>query len=204
MRSSTSKLTAATSFWASCASRSASQPRCFGNMGSITKRAARLSAAARRLDIRIAPSLQFVVSNFISLISRASEHLWALSDRDAEKLLAKQGWSRKEALGHLIDYATAHHHWFALALADRKLVAAGYPQDEWVRLQEYRSFVWRDLVQSWLSLNNLLAHVLARVPEEKLNAPCRIGIHDPVPLSKLISGYVEHCEDILAQILARG
>jgi hypothetical protein len=156
------------------------------------------------LDEPIAPSLQFVVGNFISLISRASEHLWALSDRDAEKPLAKQGWSRKEALGHLIDYATAHHHWFARALADRKLVAAGYPHDEWVRLQEYRSFVWRDLVQSWLSLNNLLAHVLVRVPEEKLNAPCRIGINDPVPLSKLISGYVEHCEDILGQILARG
>jgi len=48
-----------------------------------------------------------------------------------------------------------------------------------------------------------LVHVLAQIPEDKLNLTCRIGIHDPIPLSKLIESYIEHCEDVVAQILAR-
>src|SRR5262245_15026975 len=160
--------------------------------------------ALEELDERIAAALSLVVANFIGLISRASELLRGRSDKDTEKPLAKSGWSRKEALGHLVDCATAHHQWLARALSEPKLAAAGYPREEWVRLQEYRRYAWRDLVWVWLSLNKLLAYVLARVPEEKLDMPCRIGIDDPVPLFKLISGYVEHCEDVLGQILARG
>jgi len=51
-------------------------------------------------------------------------------------------------------------------------------------------------------LNRLLMHVLTQVPEEKLQAPCRIGTAETVPFSKLLETYIEHSEDIVAQILA--
>jgi hypothetical protein len=42
-----------------------------------------------------------------------------------------------------------------------------------------------------------------RIPEAKIAVPCRIGIEEPVPLSQLLTRYVEHCEDITGQILTR-
>jgi hypothetical protein len=51
-------------------------------------------------------------------------------------------------------------------------------------------------------LNRLLIHLLRRIPENKLDLPCRIGIAEPVPLAKLLETYVEHCQDIVAQVLA--
>jgi hypothetical protein len=58
-------------------------------------------------------------------------------------------------------------------------------------------------VDLWVSLNRLLIHVLARVPEEKLQTPCRMGTAEPIPFSKVVEIYIEHCEDIVARILAR-
>ena len=70
--------------------------------------------------------------------------------------------------------------------------------------QDYRSLPVLTLVSLWLDLNLLIVHVLARIPEAKLATPCRIGIDPLVPLSDVIARYVDHCEDILAQILTRG
>jgi hypothetical protein len=81
-------------------------------------------------------------------------------------------------------------------------VAESYRQDEWVPAQQYRHYALQDLVDLWVSLNRLLIHVLAQIPEDKLNLTCRIGVHDPIPLSKLIERYVEHCQDVVAQILS--
>jgi len=45
--------------------------------------------------------------------------------------------------------------------------------------------------------------VLAHIPEEKLAVSCRVGIEDPTTLAKLIDRYVDHCEDLVAQVLVR-
>jgi hypothetical protein len=114
-----------------------------------------------------------------------------------------QTWTRKEALGHLIDYAIVHQQWVTGALLESKLQAAGYPDAAAVIAQRYAEFPWQETVDLWVSLNRLLIHVLVRVPEDKLSVPCRIGSAEPVPLSKLLDAYIEHCEDIVAQILER-
>jgi hypothetical protein len=59
------------------------------------------------------------------------------------------------------------------------------------------------LIELWISINRLLGHILAAVPEEKVNMPCRIGIEEPRTLLALIHQYVDRCEDLIAQILAR-
>jgi hypothetical protein len=120
----------------------------------------------------------------------------------AERLKRKP-WTRTEALGHLIDWAMVHQQWLTRALMESKVTAAKYPDESAVAIQGYAEFSWPEAVDLWLSLNWLLIHVLLRVPEDKANVPCRIGIAEPVPLSKLIDAYVEHCQDIVGQILAR-
>ena len=47
----------------------------------------------------------------------------------------------------------------------------------------------------------LMSHLLAQITEEKLDTPCQIGARDPIPLWKVVTQYVEHCEDVLGQIL---
>ena len=62
---------------------------------------------------------------------------------------------------------------------------------------------WPDLVDSWISLNRLLVHVLMVIPEQKVNIPVHIGIEEPTTLLKLIERYVGEYDDMLEQILSR-
>jgi hypothetical protein len=150
-----------------------------------------------------APSLVEQINSLTHLVFGTIEHLNGCSENDTGKRLKRSSWSRKEALGHLVDWAIVHHAWVARALTEPKVPATGYPDEAWVSAQQYSGYPWPDLVDTWLSLNRLILYVWMRVPEAKATVPCRIGIEEPVPLSKLLARYVEHCEDITGQILAR-
>jgi hypothetical protein len=149
-----------------------------------------------------APSLKKPVQAMQDLVNSTLEHLQGQSVVYSEQRLKRRPWTRKEAFGHLIDWAAAHQQWFARSLTEPKLVAAAYPADEWVSAQQYGDFPWKETLDLWVSLNHLLIHVLARFPEDKLKIPCRIGIAEPIPLSELIARYVAHCDDVVGQILA--
>ena len=148
-------------------------------------------------------SLRLLVLRLEDLVERAVEHLNTTSPSYGQQLLKRRPWSRAQALGHLIDLASAHHQWFARALSEPKLSVPVYPQDEWVTAQQYKEFSWPDLVDSWISLNRLLVHVLSVIPEHKVNMPVRIGIEEPTTLLKLIERYVGQYEDMLEQLLSR-
>ena len=120
-----------------------------------------------------------------------------------EQQLKRNGWSRKQAIGHLIDCATAHHQWVARALTGPQLIAHGHPTDEWVAVQQYQKVSWQLLMDVWVAMNSLLMDVMASIPEEKLNTVCRIGIGEPISLATLIERYVAYSEDWIGQILAR-
>ncbi len=139
-----------------------------------------------------------------TLVNKAAQHLDGQAELDGEVRLKRAPWTRQEALGHLVDWATCHQQWFARALLEAKVVGISYPAPEWAGAQAYLQFGWQDLVDLWVCINRLLIHVLTRIPEGKLETPCRIGIEAAIPLSKLIANYVDHCEDVMAQILVRG
>lgn len=162
------------------------------------------AAPVWRASEPIAISLASAQAALQSLVDQGAHRLDAQSDQEGDRPLKRKPWSRKQALGHLIDWASAHQQWFARALTEPKLAAAGYPADEWVSAQQYAAFPWPDLVDLWVCLNRLLIHLLSGIPEEKLNTPCHIGVAEPVSLAILIGRYVEHCEDILGQILMHG
>jgi hypothetical protein len=147
---------------------------------------------------RLGPSIRALEN----LLDNTVAHIHAYSAPYGEQRLKRRPWTRKEALGHLIDWAMAHQQWFARALIEPKLTAAGYPGEAEVAGQRYAEFSWWETVDLWVSLNRLLVHVLMRVPENKLEVRCRIGIADPISLAELVTGYVEHCEDMVGQILA--
>ncbi len=150
-----------------------------------------------------APSLGPAVAAMQRLVDQAIERFELYSPDYGEQRLKRKPWSRKQALGHLIDLATAHHQLFARALTEPRVTVNAYPEDDWVRVQDYENGSWPDIVDSWISLNRLLVHVLMLIPEEKLTLSCRIGIEEPISLLTLITRYAERCEDIVGQILSK-
>ena len=155
------------------------------------------AARLRGISESAAPSLRETVSKLDQLVEEVLSHLSTPSENVGYRRLKRKAWTRKEAVGHLIDWATTHHQWFARALTEPKLVASAYPEDSWVAAQRYTEVSWIQLLDLWGSLNRLLIRVLASIPEEKLQTSCRIGIEPPRTLAELIAGYIEHCEDII-------
>lgn len=95
-----------------------------------------------------APSLEPVILRFESFIESSAMYLGRENDRYGDVRLKRKEWMRKQALGHLIDWATTHHQWFARALSEPRLVAAGFPEDEWVAAQHYAELPWHELVDT--------------------------------------------------------
>jgi hypothetical protein len=119
----------------------------------------------------------------------------------ARQRLARLPWTRKEALGHLIGWAAAHHEWIGRALVEPAVVAHGYPVRERVAAAQYNQMRWSDLVAAWLSLSRILDHVIDHVPPDRLATPCRIGSDAEKPLANVIEAYREYTGDIIAQLL---
>jgi hypothetical protein len=137
------------------------------------------------------------------LVAASEEYLNEIGEVGADHELKRKPWTRRETLGHLIDWASTYHQWLARVMTEPRLSAHSYPQEEWVRVQGYQKIPWRRLVRTWVNLNKLVTHVAARIPEEKLSVPCRVGIDAVKPFIDLFRRYVEQHEDLLGQILAR-
>jgi hypothetical protein len=150
-------------------------------------------AAMMRLVAHLPQRLAMLVIRLNRLIASSNRQKRELSEVGAE--------DRKEALGGLIDWAITHHEWVARALSEQNLVASRYPEKAWAAVQPYRTFSWPKIMELWSSLNTLLVHILAKVPNEKLAMPCVIGSAPPVPLLQLVAVYVAHCEEMMKQIL---
>jgi Clp amino terminal domain, pathogenicity island component len=147
--------------------------------------------------------LQPTISGLEQLVDNSAARLREFADSYGDQRLKRKPWTRKEALGHLIEWAMVHHQWVTWALLESKLSAAGYPDEAAVAVQHYSDFPWAETVDLWVSLNRLLIHMLLRIPSSKLTVSCRIGISGPVSLAKVIDTYFEYCQEIVGQILAR-
>jgi Clp amino terminal domain, pathogenicity island component/DinB superfamily len=156
----------------------------------------------------LATRLEPVISNLQQLVDNTSSRLLAFAESYGDQRLKREPqpgkpWKRKEALGHLIDWAIVHRQWFTEALMEPKVKGARYPDQAEVHVQQFAKFPRAETVNLWASLNRLLIHLLLQIPEAKLDLPCRIGIAEPVTLAQLIDAYFKHCQDIAGQVLAR-
>jgi len=151
----------------------------------------------------LAPSLASSIAAIQSLVTLSSEALRVYAEFHGDQRLKRKPLSRKEALGHLVNLAIAHHLWLARALTEPRVAAGVYPLEEWVVAQQYGEYRWAELVDLWISLNRLLVHILCAVPEDKSNTVVRVGIEEPQTLRALIDRYSKESDDLMGQILAR-
>jgi len=103
---------------------------------------------------------------FPHTISSASAKLLQIPARKVSSRARKVNGSPREIIGHLIDSASNNHQRFVRAQFSDDLVFAGYEQEGWVRVQNYQTEDWTDLVQLWRLYNQHILNVMSNVPEE--------------------------------------
>lgn len=146
---------------------------------------------------------QHLAQALTELIDREFPQLQAMTDEQAAARPQAGGWSHKEELGHLIDSAANNHIRFVKGALEDEYRGASYDQNGWVRLHGYHDLPWRTLIDFWRSYNLLLAHVVARIPDEKLSIQCTLGSAVPVTLEFLINDYRLHMQHHLDHIVGR-
>ena len=77
-----------------------------------------------------------------------------------------------------------------------------YDQDEWVRIQAYRSYPTADLLLLWSMLNNHLCHILLQMDEADLSKHADWGktAPDPQPLRVIATDYLRHLRHHVGQM----
>src|SRR5258707_2289778 len=133
-------------------------------------------------------------------VQSAEVILRQVSEAESNTPALKGGWSGKQVLGHLIDYASNNHQRFVRAALQGSLEFPRYDQDGCVHVQAVQSAPWPLLVTLWTNYNLYLAHVIAHLPASKLEAPCRIGEDEVVTLRFLAEDYLTHLLHHLGQI----
>ncbi len=136
----------------------------------------------------------------VRVVRSAEAILFQVPEAESNKPVLSGGWSRKQVLGHLIDSASNNHQRFVRAALQTSLDFPGYDQDGCVRVQAVEEADWTPLVSLWAGYNRYLAHVIAHLPDSKLETLCRIGLDEPVTLRFLAEDYLRHLLHHLGQI----
>jgi len=112
------------------------------------------------------------------------------------------GWTRKEIVGHMLDSAANNRQRFVGAAIDGSYAGQQYGQKGWVAAHGYARQPWQTLLNWWQVEHEILAAIVDRIPEERLEATCVVGDDAPVSLRFLIEDYVRHQRGHIAQLKA--
>jgi hypothetical protein len=145
-------------------------------------------------------SVTEVSEELLRVVDAAETTLQKISELDSRMPVLTGGWSRKQVIGHLVDSAANNHQRFVRAMVQDTLEFPRYDQAANVRVQWVQEADWLLLVSLWASYNRYLAHVIAWIPEAKLQTICRIGENEPVTLGFLVEDYLAHLRHHLTQI----
>ncbi len=137
---------------------------------------------------------------FADEIARVESRLQAVDAERATREVRPGGWRGTEVLGHLIDSALNNHQRFVRAALEGVYTGPAYHQTGWVQAHGYAELTWPELLAQWRAQNGLLARVVARIPDARLTATCRVGDGEPVTLEYLITDYLRHLHHHLAQL----
>ena len=137
--------------------------------------------------------MQEVSEKLLKVVAAAEAKLRQISPDESLKSILPGGWSRKQVLGHLIDSASNNHQRFVRASLQESLDFPSYDQEGCVRVQAPHEAEWPLLISLWGNYNRYLAHVIARLPANKLETPCQIGKEASMTLRDVVGGISPTC-----------
>jgi hypothetical protein len=106
---------------------------------------------------------------------------------------AEDNWSLKEIIGHLIDSASNNHQRFVRLQFDDLLGFPLYEAESWLRVQNYRSMDWKELVTLWYFYNRILLGIIENIDEGALENVWVKG-EDALPLNFIVKDYYRHLQ----------
>jgi hypothetical protein len=145
-------------------------------------------------------SVTDVAEDLGGLLGETAPALEAIGEEGSLETRGPGTWSRKQILGHLVDSALNNVQRFVRAQHESELSLPDYDQPAWVSASGYQDRPWSDIVALWAVVNVHLAHVIARIPPEALETPCRIGGSEPMTLEFVVRDYMRHLRHHLQQI----
>jgi hypothetical protein len=143
-----------------------------------------------------------IAREFWSRMEAAEQKLSLLSEADARKPIRRDGWLRKEILGHLVDSACVNHVRFLFAATAGSYEGPTYDQASWVRLNGYAQVPWAAILDQWRARNTWIAETITNIPQESLGAICKIGDDPPMRLDEFIRDYLGHLEHHVSQLMS--
>jgi hypothetical protein len=151
------------------------------------------------------PAPEFASSRdtLATLLSRCAGLMDCHTESYGNTKLHRRPWTRKQALGYLIDNADQTRLWLARALTEPFLRVDRVPSEESAAAQPYNDMRWPFVVACWFNANHLLLRVIGSLPGSEAKLSCRIGIEAPITLQELVAHFVGLTEDIMEQVLAR-
>jgi hypothetical protein len=138
--------------------------------------------------------LRFAVRELPAILAR-------IPDAEAGEPQGPGRWAKKEVVGHLIDSASTNHQRFVRGQLQPGQHFPGYEQEGWVRVQQYRSAAWAELIELWRLYNAHLVRVAEAMPEEARRSQCWAGDEGEFTLATLFIDYVDHLEHHLGKML---
>ncbi len=133
-----------------------------------------------------------IAQQFRAELNALHATLLALPSALADIPWREGGWTRKQVVGHLLDSAANNRQRFVRAATDGHYAGPNYAQDAWVAAHGYSEQTWETLLRWWQTEHEILAAVVDRIPEERMDTECVVGTDAPVSLRFLIEDYVAH------------
>jgi hypothetical protein len=143
-----------------------------------------------------------LAQNFRAELNTLQTALLAIPPALADTPWRDGGWTRKQIVGHLLDSAANNRQRFVRAAIDGQYAGPKYAQDAWVAAHGYYIQPWEMLLRWWQAEHEILAAVVDRIPEDRLEASCVVGENEPVTLRFLIEDYLAHQRWHFAQLAA--
>jgi hypothetical protein len=137
-------------------------------------------------------------SNYLRIIERVYQLFRSCPDPDAKE--NGQGWTIKEALGHLVDSVSNNYQRIVRYVPQGHLMFPSYDQEQNVRRAGYETFDYDQLLALWYAYNRLLLHMLARVPKNDWDSTTSVGDKPAVSLRDSVPSYFAHLENHERQV----
>lgn len=110
------------------------------------------------------------------------------------------GWTRKQVVGHMLDSAANNRQRFVRAATEGSFQGPQYDQEPWVAAHGYAEQTWETLLRWYKVEHEILAAIVDRIPEARMEAACKVGDDAPVTLRFLVEDYAKHQQWHLRQM----
>jgi uncharacterized damage-inducible protein DinB len=152
--------------------------------------------------VQYADCLTGLARNFRAELSNFYAALLTIPPAQTDAPWREGGWTRKQIVGHLLDSAANNRQRFVRAAIDGHYAGPKYDQNAWVAAHGYKNESWENLLRWWRTEHEILAAVVDRIPEERLDARCKVGDDPAMTLRMLIEDYLNHQRHHFQQLIA--